>query len=99
MRQALSVIDGNTNTVVASVPVAVNARGVAVNSRTNRIYVVIGGNPYVQVIDGPTNTVIADIIHPGNFYAATNSIAVNTEANRIYVPDFNTHTIGIIEAV
>lgn len=35
----ISVIDGNTNTVIATVTVSANPLGVDVNTETNRIYV------------------------------------------------------------
>ena len=59
----VSVIDGDTNTVVATVPAGDMPRGVAVNPTTNRIYVAnFGSGSYnVSVIDGATNTVVATV--------------------------------------
>src|SRR5690349_21508662 len=58
---AVSVIDGVTNTVVATVAVGTGPLGVGVNAITNRIYVANAGSNAVSVIDGVTNTVVATV--------------------------------------
>jgi YVTN family beta-propeller protein len=81
----ISVIDGTTNTVIATVddPES-DPSDVAVNPSTNRIYVTnvldFGAIAGVYVIDGTTNEVIATI---GSFSAG--GVAVNPDTNRIYV--------------
>ena len=60
-RYSVSVIDGGTNTVVATVPVGTWPDGVAVNPTTNRIYVANCDSNNVSVIDGATNTVVATV--------------------------------------
>ena len=57
----VSVIDGASNTVVATVAVGSGPYGVAVNPNTNRIYVTNAGSDNVSVIDGATNTVVATV--------------------------------------
>ena len=55
----VSVIDGASNTVVATVAVGSNPYGVAVNPNTNRIYVANYGDDTVSVIEdvpSPTPT-------------------------------------------
>jgi DNA-binding beta-propeller fold protein YncE len=47
---AVSVIDGASNTVVASVVLGVDPKDVAVNASTNRIYVTNPGDDTVSVI-------------------------------------------------
>jgi len=47
-------------TVVATIPVGAGPSSVAVNARTNRIYVT-NGNDYVSVIDGATNAVVTTL--------------------------------------
>lgn len=86
----VSVIDGSTNTVVATIPVT-SPDGVGVNPVTNRIYVDNGSYPnqMVSVIDGSTNTVAATIPVPGRFLIASRGIAVNSVTNLIYVPSFD----------
>ena len=57
----VSVIDGASNTVVATVAVGSYPHGVAVNPNTNRIYVANSVSNNVSVIDGATNTVVATV--------------------------------------
>jgi hypothetical protein len=47
----VSVIDGSTNTVVATVPVGPGAGGMAVNPTTNRVYVANAADDTVSVIE------------------------------------------------
>ena len=56
------VIDGQSNTVIAQVPVASQPGGIAANPKTDRIYVVGTGFPgLIMVFDGATNTQVASI--------------------------------------
>ena len=61
----LSVLDESTNTVVGSTQISANGgigiEGLAVNQRTNRIYVSDADNFLVDVIDGEGVTVIANV--------------------------------------
>jgi YVTN family beta-propeller protein len=57
----VSVIDGATNAVIATIPVGGNPAGVDVNPLTDRIYVANRASDNVSVIDGVTNTVIATV--------------------------------------
>src|SRR4029077_7229594 len=76
----VDVIDGSTNQVIATVPVASSTGLAAVNVLTNKIYVRSRFQNTVQVIDGETNTVTASI-----FVTAPEDMAVNEATNRIYV--------------
>ena len=61
----VSVLDGNTNAVIATIPInasnGIGLEGIAVNPVTNRIYVSDATNFQVDVIDGVKNTIIANI--------------------------------------
>ena len=57
----VAVIDGATDTVIATVAVGDRPSSVAVNADTNRIYVATADDDAVAVIDGTTNTVAATI--------------------------------------
>ena len=48
----VSVIDGATNVVIATIPVGINPAGVDVNPLTDRIYVANRLSDTVSVIDG-----------------------------------------------
>jgi len=88
----VSVIDGNTNTVVTSIPVS-GATYVAANAATNRIYVSDSDNT-VRVIDGASNSVIATI----SFSGVLEELAVDAVRNLVYVAVIgNPPTIGVID--
>ncbi|PEF60475.1 YncE family protein [Bacillus cereus] len=57
----VSVIDENTNIVMATVTVGTNPQGIGMNLVTNRIYVANTISSNISVIDGNTNTVIATV--------------------------------------
>lgn len=99
---AVAVIDGSTNTVLATVSVP-QAFVIAVNYANGRVYT--AGCDFTQslppcgvsVIDGNTNAVIANIPIP---YASENiglqGIAVDQATDRIYVSDDNNFQIQVI---
>ena len=92
LSSTVSVIDGSTNTVVASLPVP-GATYIAANSATNRIYVSDSDNT-VRVIDGESNSVIATI----SFSSVLEELAVDPVRNLIYVTAVGTPpTIGVID--
>jgi YVTN family beta-propeller protein len=91
-----------TDIVVGPPPLGAPALGVAVNAKTNRIYVADGGpggGPvnFVSVIDGQTNTVTALI--PG--FTGPFGVAVNEQTNRIYVTNggagVGSNTVSVID--
>ena len=57
----VSVLDGASNTLVATVTVGTTPLGVAVNPLTNRIYVANNGSNTLSVLDGASNTVVASV--------------------------------------
>lgn len=75
---SVSVIDGETNTIVSSVPVGAHPGGVAVNATTNRIYV--GDDTGISVIDGNTHAKIAAIPAGGG----VGGVDVDPVTNRVY---------------
>ena len=77
----VSVINGRTNTVTATIPVGGEPAGVAVNRATDAIYAANTADNTVSVINGQTNVVVATIpvgLRPGG-------VAVNWKINRAYV--------------
>ena len=87
----VSVIDGASNTVVATITVGSFPYWAAVNTATNKIYIAnTCGDPTCQtysgtvsVIDGVSNTVI-ETVTVGSFPYAP---VVNAVTNKIYVPN------------
>ena len=82
----ISVIDGASNSVVATVtdPNAVSPGAVAVNATTNTIYVANSQSNNLTVIDGTTNTVTATI----PVGTSPSGVAVDSQTNFIYVANF-----------
>ena len=58
---AVFVLDGHTNTVVANVAVGDGPEQITVNEITNTVYVANFNVDSVSVIDGTTNTVTATL--------------------------------------
>jgi len=78
----VSVIDGLTNKVIATIPVGQGpVFYVAVNPTTNRIYAAANGSGSLAVIDGASNAVIAT----ASGFSAPEGVAVHPGRNRIYV--------------
>jgi len=88
----VSVINGATNTMVATIPVGNNPMAIAVNPVTNTIYVGNFGETSVSVISGVTNAVTATLTVGTNPAA----IAVDSAANIIYVADWGSSQGSII---
>ncbi len=86
----VSVIDGTTNSVVATIPVGTTPQAVAVNPSTNNIFVANAGDNTVSVIDGATNTVsgMAPVGH------LPLGVAVNSITNRVYVTNAADNTVS-----
>ncbi len=89
--QTVAVIDGNDNTLIATVSVADNPFSIAVNPVTNRVY--SRGAQSVSVLDGVTNTVIATIPVDGGPWG----LAVNASTNRVYVSDAAAGAVDVID--
>lgn len=88
----VSVIDGATNSVVATItdPNAVAPFAVAVNPTTNAIYVANAKSNNISVIDGATDSVIETIPVGGS----PSGVAVDSQTNFIYVANAGISQIG-----
>lgn len=110
----VSVIDASTNNVTATIDLSVeltyvNAlRGIAVNTETNKLYVLINGGSqaFIAIIDGLTNKIdeifkIADLQPDYDVGRDVRAIAVNSNTDMICVTmDFDSVlslTVLIIE--
>ncbi|MDD5530383.1 MAG: T9SS type A sorting domain-containing protein [bacterium] len=89
----VSVIDGDNNSVITTIPVGDQPTSIAVNENTNKIYVANENTGTVSVIDGNTNTVIKSIPVGG----MPTEVAVNPNNNRIYVGHYSEDFINIID--
>jgi YVTN family beta-propeller protein len=98
----VSVIDGNTDTVVKTIDVGLNALDVAVNDATNKIYIanlgpvqaMQGQGTTVSVIDGSLDAVAGPPIGVGKAPADS---AVDRVANRVYVANSGDNTVSVID--
>src|SRR6266581_3601133 len=91
--RTVSVISGRTNTVVATIPDGQGPFGVAVNPKTNTIYVTNPPSETVTVISGQTNTVVATIPVAGGL---PSGVAVNPKTKIIYVANLLSDTVSVI---
>jgi YVTN family beta-propeller protein len=92
---AITVVSG-LNSLVGTIPVAIYARGIAVNDATNRVYAAhLGSQKKVSVVDGATNGVLTVIDTPpsGDIVSA----AVNSVTNRVYVANQFTDLLHVID--
>jgi YVTN family beta-propeller protein len=102
---ALAVIDGKTNTVLTTVPVAPGASLVAVNFVTRRVYVAgcnFTQSPVVcdlSVVDGNRNKLLTTIPISSNAGIGLQGLAVNPITGRIYVSDADALQIDVINGV
>lgn len=100
----ISVIDGRSDTIVASIPVAPGAYYPAVNILTGRVYVASCNallNPapcFVTVIDGYANKVLTTIPVTTIQNGFLAGITVNPITNTVYVSDNTNQDIAIIDA-
>jgi len=88
---SLTVIDGSTDKIIASIPVVQRPDGVAVNPTTNQTYVASYNSRGISVIDDAKNTLDYTIDAPAGL-----AIAVNPVTNRIYIA--NTTAVTVIDA-
>lgn len=92
---SMSVIDTNSNAVVASIPVGVGAQAPAVDSMRGRVY--LSNADSVSVIDTNSNAVVASI--PVGF--APSTPAVDSMRGRVYVAGYGTSqspgTVSVID--
>jgi YVTN family beta-propeller protein len=87
----ISVIDGKTNKVVATIPVSNFPRGIAV-ADNGLIYTTNSGSDNVSVIDGKTNKVVATI--PSGYLP--NGVASDETYSKIYVTNSGSNNISVI---
>jgi YVTN family beta-propeller protein len=88
----VSVIDGATRTVTATVPVGSGPRGVAVDPDTHTVYVANFWE--VSVIDGSTRTVTATVpagTSPGG------GVAVDPSTHTVYVANYGDNAVSVID--
>jgi len=91
----VTVIDGGTNNVVATISLSSTSFDVAVNETTGRIYATEYVSNTVAVIDPQTNAVIAHL----PVGAAPFGVDVRHSDSRVYVTNSGSDTISLIDGV
>ncbi|MGI0012618.1 MAG: YncE family protein [Nitrososphaera sp.] len=99
---SIVVIDGMTNRIAQTFKVADlrvdydvgdSARGIAVNSKTNTIYVtMIFGS--LHIIDGSSNKVLTSLA----VGRMPTEVEVNEQTNRLYISDFGSQLLFVLDA-
>jgi YVTN family beta-propeller protein len=90
---AVAVIDLDTNTVIASIPVGLRPHGVAITPDGARVYVTNTDSATVSIIDTGTNTVVATI--PVGVFPI--EVAITPDGARAYVANFGSGTYSVID--
>jgi len=88
----VSVIDGATNLVTATIPVRTGPGALAINTTTNMIYVCNWGENTVSVINGATNADVGPIL----VGTTPSFVTVNTVTNMVYVASYTDTTVSVI---
>jgi YVTN family beta-propeller protein len=99
----VAVIDGETDKVIKKVPCQLEPYALAINEKTNKVYVANQGSNSVTMIDGRTNRTAtvqlrpddADSIYDG--VLSPQDIAVNEVTNKIYVTGTQSNTVAVID--
>ncbi|MFL6409799.1 MAG: hypothetical protein ACJ71K_00965 [Nitrososphaeraceae archaeon] len=96
LSNTVSVIDGNTNNVISTIPLGSNASpaDIAFDSENGKVYVTNYNAGTVSIIDGNTNQVIATIPGLGQGVFA---IAYDSENGKVYVTNISAGTVSIID--
>jgi YVTN family beta-propeller protein len=89
----VSVIDTSTNAVTATVCVAPEPYGIAVNPAGTKVYVTNSNDNTVSVIDTSTNKVTATVSVGSGPYG----VAVNPAGTKVYVTNYGGHTVSVID--
>jgi YVTN family beta-propeller protein len=100
----VSVIDGKTDRVVATIPVGSQPHGIIVSNTLGKVYVTNSGSNSVSVIDGKTNEVVASIPVGSNpeglcqmFQNGTSAGTAAITTTTIYVINTASNSISAID--
>lgn len=103
----ITVIDGRTNSTIATIAIKTpkfypeivfHPDNIAVDTKTNMIYVTTADGDLVYVIDGITNKIVSVIII-SNDSSGEVGLDVNQITGRIYVSSVNYDTVSVLKAV
>jgi YVTN family beta-propeller protein len=89
----VSVVDGTSSTIIATIPVGRAPRGVAVDPRANRVYVANSGSNEVTVVDGQTDEVVATLPVGKEPW----DVAADPNTGRVFVSNHRSGTVSVID--
>jgi YVTN family beta-propeller protein len=92
---SVTIIDGATGAVTATVAVGNDPFGLAVNPGANKIYVTNSSDGTVTVIDGATSAA-SSLVSVGN---SPRELAVNPTTNQVYVANFSDNNVTVIDGL
>ncbi|MFN2610259.1 MAG: YncE family protein, partial [Actinomycetota bacterium] len=96
----MDIFDGRTNAWVNEIPLPSHSYGVAVNSKTGKVYVTNYYSDSVTVIDEATNTIVDTFDPSPGEPSYPYDVVVNETTNRVYVStDFAIPTFDYVGAV
>ncbi len=90
-----TIIDGATNTIIKTIPMAKGSREVEVNTVSNKVYVANYFADSITVIDGATDNVIA-VMAAGD---GPRAFAFSTKRNKMYCANEMSGTVTVIDGV
>jgi YVTN family beta-propeller protein len=90
-----TIIDGATNTIIKTIPMAKGSREVEVNTVGNKVYIANYFADSVTVIDGATDNVIA-VMAAGD---GPRAFAFSTKQNKMYCANEMSGTVTVIDGV
>ena len=90
-----TIIDGATNTIIKTIPMAKGSREVEVNTVSNKVYIANYFADSVTVIDGATDIVIA-VMAAGD---GPRAFAFSTKQNKMYCANEMSGSVTVIDGV
>ena len=88
------VVDGNTNTILDILKIP-KPCGIAVNPKTNMIYVSSESTDSVIVIDGKTNEFLANVTTGHK----PRGVGVNSDTNMVYITNTESNSVTVLDGL
>ena len=92
---SVSVIDGHTNAVSATIPVNATPTGITVDPSTHFVFVADGAGNQVVAIDGTTNTVATSV----PLTSSPRDIAVDPSTHSVWVVSTTGNTVTVLDPI